>query len=66
MAKPVKKYLETLEWEVLIHAPYSPDFAPSDYNLFLSMAHRLSRKKLKPYEDSKNYIESWIAFKDED
>jgi len=31
VAKVVKKYLETLKWDVLPHPPYSPDIAPSDY-----------------------------------
>jgi len=35
VAAPVKRYLETLKWEVLPH-PYSPDIAPSDYHLFRS------------------------------
>ncbi|GBO03119.1 hypothetical protein AVEN_199050-1 [Araneus ventricosus] len=26
VAKPVKTYLETLKWEVLLYLPYSPDF----------------------------------------
>jgi len=34
VAKVIKTYLETLEWEVLLHPPYSPDVAPSDYHLF--------------------------------
>ena len=31
MSLVVKKYLETLKWDVLSHSPYSPDIAPSDY-----------------------------------
>ena len=31
VAKVVKKDLETLKWDVLLHSPYSPDIAPSDY-----------------------------------
>jgi len=31
VAKVVKKYLETLKWDVLPHPPYSPDIAPSDW-----------------------------------
>jgi len=31
VAKVVKKYLETLKWDVLSHLPYSPDIAPSNY-----------------------------------
>ena len=37
VAKVVKKYLETLKWDVLPHPPYSPDIAPSDYWLFRRM-----------------------------
>ena len=33
-SKSVKTYLETLKWEVLPHAPYSPDVTPSDYHFF--------------------------------
>ncbi|KAG5323774.1 MOS1T transposase, partial [Pseudoatta argentina] len=34
VAKVVKKYLETLKWDVLPHPPYSSDIAPFDYWLF--------------------------------
>jgi len=37
VVKVVKKYLETLKWDVLLHSPYSPDIAPSDYWLFRRM-----------------------------
>jgi len=37
VAKVVKKYLETLKWDVLPHPSYSPDIAPSDYWLFRRM-----------------------------
>jgi len=37
VAKVIKKYLETLKWNVLLHPPYSPDIAPSDYWLFRRM-----------------------------
>ena len=33
----LKKYLETLKWDVLSHPPYSPDITPSDYWLFRRM-----------------------------
>lgn len=61
----VKKYLETLKWDVLLHPPYSPDIAPSDYHLFRSMEHSLATQRFKSYEDTKNWIDSWIASKDE-
>jgi len=37
VAKVVKKYLETLKWNVLPHPSYSPDIAPFDYWLFRRM-----------------------------
>jgi len=63
---PVKTYLETLNWEVLPHPPYSPDIAPSDYHLFRSMAHGLSEQHFTSYEDTQNWVDSWIASKDEE
>ena len=36
VTKVVKKYLETLKWDVLSH-PYSPDIILSDYWLFRKM-----------------------------
>jgi len=36
ITKVVKKYLETLKWDVLPHPPYSPDIVP-DYWLFRRM-----------------------------
>jgi len=65
VAKVVKKYLETLKWEVLSHPPYSPDVAPSDYHLFRSMAHGLKDQHFQSYEQVQNWIDSWIASKDE-
>ena len=63
VAKVVKTYLETLKWEVLPHLPYSPDVAPSD--LFRSMAHGLTDQHFRSYEEVKNWIDSWIASKDD-
>ncbi|KAG5325333.1 MOS1T transposase, partial [Pseudoatta argentina] len=45
VTKVVKKYLETLKWDVLPHPPYSPDIAPSDYWLFRRMQHDLASRR---------------------
>lgn len=61
----VKNYLEGQDWEVLPHPPYSPDIAPSDYHLFRSMSHALTEQRFDKVENIKNWIDSWIASKDE-
>ncbi|EGI58224.1 Mariner Mos1 transposase [Acromyrmex echinatior] len=53
VAKPVKETLEALNWDVLSHLPYSSDIAPSDYHLFRSMTHSLSKQHFHSYEDTK-------------
>ena len=63
VTEPVKTYLETLKWEVLPHAPYFPDIAPSDYYLFRSMAHGLADQQFRSYEDIEKWLDSWIALK---
>lgn len=65
IANQVKTYLETLKWEVLPHPPYSPDLAPSDYHLFRSMTHGLADCHFTSYANIKNWVDSWIAEKDE-
>ncbi|KAG5317885.1 MOS1T transposase, partial [Pseudoatta argentina] len=65
VAKVIKTYLETLKWEVLPHPPYSPDVAPSDYHLFRSIAYGLADQHFRSYEEVKNWIDSWIASKDD-
>ena len=49
-----RQQLRELGWEVLLHPPYSPDLAPSDYHLFLSMANELGSRKLATRESCEN------------
>ena len=64
VAQVVKTYLETLNWEILPHPPYSPDIAPSDYHLFRSMTHGLAEQRFHSYEDTKEWVDWWIKSKD--
>ncbi|UYV70965.1 TMEM62 [Cordylochernes scorpioides] len=64
-AAPVKTYLETLKWEFLPHPQYSPDIAPSDYNLFQSIQHGLADQHFSKYNETSvdhstaNLLEVW-------
>jgi len=42
IAKLVKEMIEVFGWEILSHAAYLPDLAPSDYYLFASIGHALA------------------------
>jgi len=42
-------------WKVLMHPPYNPDLAPSDYHLFRSLQNSLNGVKLTSKE-SENHL----------
>jgi len=61
-AKSVRDTLEALSWEVLSHAAYSPDLAPSDYHLFAWMGHAFAEQCFGSYEDVKKCVTSNGAY----
>ena len=63
-AKPVKETIEAFSWEILSHAAYSPDLAPSDYYLFASMGHALSDQHFTSYENVRKCLDDWFASKE--
>ncbi|UYV61858.1 hypothetical protein LAZ67_1006867 [Cordylochernes scorpioides] len=66
VAKVVKETLEALQWDVLPHPPYSPDISPSDHHMFRSMTLGLAEQHFTSYEEAKNWVDVWIASKDEE
>lgn len=63
VANLVKAKLERLGWKLLPHPPYSPDLAPSDYHLFLSLSNDLAGKKFKNETELKQYLQSFFDSK---
>ena len=59
----VKAKIKQLSWEVVPHPPYSPDLAPSDYHLFLSLSNDLRDKKFINETDLKIYIQGFFDSK---
>ena len=51
-----RQKLLQLGWEVLIHPPYSPDIAPSDFHLFRSLQNSLNGKNVNSLEDCKRHL----------
>ncbi|XP_011069255.1 PREDICTED: histone-lysine N-methyltransferase SETMAR-like [Acromyrmex echinatior] len=56
--------LRELDWEVLMHPPYSPDLAPSDYYLFRSLQNSLDGKTLlADKRAAENHLKKFFADK---
>ncbi|CAK9804065.1 Histone-lysine N-methyltransferase SETMAR [Anthophora plagiata] len=51
-----RQKLRELGWEVLMHPPYSPDVAPSDYHLFRSLQNSLNGIKLLSKEACEKHL----------
>lgn len=58
-----RQKLRELGWEVLMHPPYSPDLAPSDYHLFRSLQYSLNGVNLTSKEACENYLSQFFAQK---
>ena len=59
-AKRVKETIETFSWEILAHAAYSPDLAPTDYHLFASLGHALADQRFTSYENVREWLDNWF------
>ena len=60
VAKNVIQKINSFNWEILPHPPYSPDIAPSDYHLFRSLQHHLIGKKFNQKNDIKNDLQQFF------
>ena len=56
-----RQRLINYKWEVLPHPPYSPDLAPSDYHLFLSLSNFLKDRVYDDQEHLKNDLDKIFA-----
>jgi len=50
----------SLKFEVLKHLPYSPDLAPSDFNLFGPMKEHLRGQKFADDNEVMEAVQSWL------
>ena len=60
-----RQKLLKLSWEVMLHLPYSPDLAPSDYYLFRSLQNSLNGKTFNDDEAVKSHLVQSFADKDQ-
>lgn len=61
-----RQKLREFGWEVLLHPPYSPDLAPSDYHLFKHLQNFLDGTRLASKEACENELVKFFTNKDED
>jgi transposase len=62
-AKNTLETISDLGWEILCHAAYSPDLAPSDYYLFQALQHHLTDSRFKSVEDVEKSLDKFINSK---
>lgn len=63
VAKLTHAKIVQLQWEVLPHAPYSPDLAPSNYHLFRSLRHPIKEKMYAKVDDIESDLNTFFASK---
>jgi len=52
--------LEKFKWDVLDHLPYSLDFTPSDFHLFLHLKKHLAGKKFDDNDEVQEGVMTWF------
>ena len=65
LSHTAKLIKETIGWEILLHAAYLSDLAPSDYHLFISMRHVLAQQRFTSYEDVRKWLDDWFGLKEQ-
>ena len=63
VALAVRQKLLQIDWDVLPQPPYSPDLAPSDYYLFLSLKNSVRVKCFKSVSEIKTHLDEYFASK---
>lgn len=61
ISKLTREKILKLGWEVLPHAPYSPDMAPTDYYLFRALQAHLKHKSFINIEQIQNEIQFYFS-----
>ena len=56
IARTTNDKFRELGWEVIPHPSYSPELAPTDYHLFLSLTHHLAGRSFETEDDLKTAI----------
>lgn len=63
VARQTRQKLLELQWEVLLHPPYSPDIAPSDYHLFRSLDNAIQGQQFADEVELNEWLANFFASK---
>jgi histone-lysine N-methyltransferase SETMAR len=64
-ARATQSRIQELQWELLEHPPYSPDFDPSDFHLFDSLKSHLGGRRFAD-EETQTEPRKWLRQQSED
>lgn len=59
-ARVTTALIEKFGWEIVLHPPYSPDLAPSDYHLFPDLKKHLGGTHFANEEELKEEVLSYL------
>jgi histone-lysine N-methyltransferase SETMAR len=59
-AKHTQDILQRMKWEILMHPPYSPDLAPSDFHLFPHLKKHLRGHHFETEDELKKAVQTWV------
>ena len=62
-ANVTKETVANFGWEILPQPPYSPDLAPTDYHLFLSLANHLRGHQFETDTQLETFLSRYISEK---
>lgn len=52
--------IEAFHWEIIPHAAYSPELAPSNYHLFALIGQTLVEQLFSFDDDVRNWLDAWF------
>ena len=66
VAKMTLAKIAELNWEIMLHPPYSPDLSPTDFHLFLSLDNHVKNRTFNIEDDLKTEVHSFFQSKTKD
>ena len=66
VAKMTLAKIVELNWENMLHPPYSPDLSPTDFQLFLSLDNYIKNRTFNIEDDLKTEVHNFFQSKTKD